>query len=898
MIMFGRLSLIALFVVLFLSATAGAQAGPKAGSSDIEPKSKAGNEAEKLLTYEAALAEAERKGLIRRLSRNDDVQAYLEALAKGAGLTDHIIAEGLRLSDGIPADPYEDAKLFRSYVVLSPGFGMPDNLEPPHYRVTYILPAGLPRPESVPDNAEVFSADYGPLSNTKKEISSACVFPKLKLPRELKVYAGSGFLGSPVDYAVGAERLRAELVPIKVNSPDEPVALILQSRAYGSTIWHFSWTEGTKIAAVVVSGGGEQRVIGLPKGVPVLISSNNNKPNQCPGLSVPSSLKTLDDITRLSAVNNLSKHFFKKNADQLYFSESCRSLIGDPLNGEAGLITAEELKIDELIDPNRPWGNKTTVTGDIFKGLIRKATVEDMRQRSAAIAREAGLPEHIINGLTLYDRWRSDSHARPYVEPNPIPDAYVVLSPDFGIPATLYQGEFIPIRGTTHEDRDRVSASFIYSDGSLARCFFHPGKYRSPGKPQTLETESSPRKRFGSNLPPNLKLIHKLHPLDDAYEVLPPNSISPALPSRAWDLSADFILPDGSNTYCSYQSIAEAVAAVKPKARGSSARSSGQAGDNPEYQIPAACAVPDFNPPPRLKVYAAGVRSGSKLDFPMGRRGDAAELVKITVNSPDEPAALMLAAYKPTIWHISWTPGTKIAAVVVNSDIHEQRVIGLPEDVRLLYGGGSYGDGPCPNFRVSLSTFGMDDLRTIAQAVNLNGLARHLFKKDADRMYEINNGQALIGPALRSDVRTEAAEEFSIGKFADPDTPLPGLYGLNDGLDKGFIRKAGDEDYEKWLWRHYTKKRGVPEDRIAEAMAKDRESRDGHPRPENAYVVLSPDFVIPAVLKNHGIDSAVFIVPGGMLPPTWPYDESSTFYLMEDGTCRGKEVKAVCKPRH
>ena len=43
------------------------------------------------------------------------------------------------------------------------------------------------------------------------------------------------------------------------------------------------------------------------------------------------------------------------------------------------------------------------------------------------------------------------------------------------------------------------------------------------------------------------------------------------------------------------------------------------------------------------------------------------------MNRPGEAVALMLGSYDPTVWHVGWTRGTRIVAILVGG-YHRQAV--------------------------------------------------------------------------------------------------------------------------------------------------------------------------------------------------------------------------------
>ena len=834
---------------------------------------------DKPLTYKVALEEAERKGLIRKAVK-EDVQSYLKALAQGAGLPPHMIDEGLRLSAYETYWQNDDRKLYDSYVVLSNKFQFPTNLYPLRDVVRYILPEGISRPEVRPKKSEIFSmAEAKSPGDSREVVRWGCGQTGLRLPSNVKVYAGSNFVGSPVDFLSGDKYNQAELVPVVINSPNEPVALILQNHNYWPVIWHFQWTEGTKIAAVFT----DDRITGLPSETPILKVRDcqifQNKQAAAPRLQFPTSINSPGSVAKLAIINELSRQLFKKDVGQLYFSGSGRSVIGEPLKENMKLLTAEELKTKNLINPDAPWGGASSMTQDILQGKIRRATVADMWSRAAAEASEAGLPEHIINKITLYNRTRIDGHSRPYQEASPIPNTYMVLSPDFVIPDKLYQAEFKPIKSFHYDIRD-ASASFLYSDGSRIKCSYRPSETKNTGVPLVKNTNVKPKPcdKTDCQLPANMKLGYMSSPIDVDYEILSPNSSGRPRDNMGtfFEFSANYNLPDGSWTTCSYKSHDEIVSKIKPK------------------PISGDCGLPDFKPPANLKVYAVGANpsAGSPLNIPLYNKDRMdVGLARLTINSPREPVALMLDGSNPTIWHLNWTKGTTIAAVVFNNGFYDQRISGLPEGVPVMHTGEA-----CPKFSVSpRGRFILGG--EIGSTTGLNALSNHLFQTDVEELYEVRDGRAFIGQAPLEEMSLETAKEFNEEEFISPDMPPAGLSSITYAVGKGLIRKADEADYHQWLSKHYRNIRNVPENKIEEAIKNGYNQSGAPPKFRNVYVILSDDYLVPPKLPESykrpemEID---FIVPEDIsLRPdqSWNF---STFYMLKDGTCQGREVSSKC----
>ena len=87
--------------------------------------------------------------------------------------------------------------------------------------------------------------------------------------------------------------------------------------------------------------------------------------------------------------------------------------------------------------------------------------------------------------------------------------------------------------------------------------------------------------------------------------------------------------------------------------------------------------------PNDFSLFAAGAYAGRKLNFQIDASGRHATQMDIVVNHIQKPVVLMLGAYEPTIWNMSWTSNTEIFAVML-SGYHTQVVSGLTEATKVL----------------------------------------------------------------------------------------------------------------------------------------------------------------------------------------------------------------------
>ena len=729
-----------------------------------------------LFTGKAGLNEALTLGLIRPATA-DDIKAYKVAEAKAQGVPDSLIEYNLNQKEIFNRS---------GYVVLSPDFIIPPELG----MVAFFVPEGMAEPLENYDRSsaygltpyQVYSYNQLKIQDRKQPIAETCQFPTRSSdwPSEGKVYAigpKSHALGARLDFYIDDRGSNdARLMLITVNSPSGPVFLMLQTT--DSTIWHFSWTPGTKIAAVYINGFGRQAVSGLSADVPVLIDKPSilpNEPSLCPGFRVSSYAGSLREA------NDLSRHLFNRDIHRMYaLSNQENFVIGRPLRLNSQAISAEALNPQKFRESKMPRPGQDGLKDALAQGLIRKASPDEIHDYLNARAKAEGLPDHIIqNGFS------TSGYAIRY---NP----YMVLSPDFVIPERLYESQ---------------SASFIVPEGL-----------------------PEPKKSGRSNAKAPFLMPEVIYDPHHGY--------LESVASRIYSYEDLKTLP--ANLY-NYEEGKYAGRGFKPAATCGFSK------------VPADFAA-------GAKVYALEADFGSKLDFSIEGSQEPARLMKVTVNSPAEPALLILAANAPNIWHFSWTPGTQIAGVFISGN-GPQLVSGLPDNVPLLISGQDKA-GPCPQIKVSSS---------LIDLIKVNNLSKWLFNQDLYSTGLAQTGEMTIGPPLIGDKRLESAREFDLDHFRDPATPRAGLEGLDEAAARGLIRPAGPEDMDKYFTARSQaeiKARSEIENLPAHLIVK---MGYGRPKPlpmPRPYVILSPDFILPAGLD--GDQATSFIVPAGLSEPKGP----------------------------
>jgi hypothetical protein len=118
-------------------------------------------------------------------------------------------------------------------------------------------------------------------------------------------------------------------------------------------------------------------------------------------------------------------------------------------------------------------------------------------------------------------------------------------------------------------------------------------------------------------------------------------------------------------------------------------------GLNDGGNIPKSCRLVGL--PDGFQVHAVGIYAGTSLaDVKIGDGWQETMDANVIVNKPGVPVALVLMAHQSVLWHVSWTPGTKIAAVIVGGR-ERQALLGIDKTTPLLLQ--SLQDpGPCGTF--------------------------------------------------------------------------------------------------------------------------------------------------------------------------------------------------------
>ena len=266
-----------------------------------------------------------------------------------------------------------------------------------------------------------------------------------------------------------------------------------------------------------------------------------------------------------------------------------------------------------------------------------------------------------------------------------------------------------------------------------------------------------------------------------------------------------------------------------------------------------------------LVVYAAGGYNGRAAEHQIVS-GKKATLFEIIVNEPRTPVALILGAYESSIWDVKTTPETNIVAIIAGG-YYKQAVSGIEETVPVIYSSYKNHDA-CDWFY-----FNLREPKTIAKVNTISEIA---FKKSVEMFYpleDVKTGKITIGSPNYDSSKLIFSSKNTPESHSLKTSPYSEKKGIDYGLQKGFIRKATEEEIRKW-----NTERVVIDLRKYNALSdKEKKRMDDYLRAtykvdpkdqspplrllSKAYTVLVDDYSIPAGIY------AKYIVPEGTQAP-------------------------------
>jgi hypothetical protein len=294
-----------------------------------------------------------------------------------------------------------------------------------------------------------------------RDCRTGCCFPDLRLPDNAVVYAAgaNASYGWPLGYQIDQSGEDAKRIDVMVNEPDKPVALLLSS--YGPTVWNISWSRGTKLLAVAVVGHRRQALAGLPRSVPQLVSHDVNGKIACNTVFIlPPGAPEAAKNKNIREIDDLTIRLFDREVDRVFPITSATALVGKPLKAGTKMVSTPETSPESFFNPDAPLAGEAGLRDALQKGLLRKATYQDVKDWNDQYAKAHGKRD-------VFPKDTGQSAPSPQKEYG---RTYIVLKP-LVFPKGLYGGRsatfYVP-KGVPYPTGD-PGHSCVYDFQTLSR---------------------------------------------------------------------------------------------------------------------------------------------------------------------------------------------------------------------------------------------------------------------------------------------------------------------------------------------------------------------------------------------------------------------------------------------
>ena len=281
------------------------------------------------------------------------------------------------------------------------------------------------------------------------------------------------------------------------------------------------------------------------------------------------------------------------------------------------------------------------------------------------------------------------------------------------------------------------------------------------------------------------------------------------------------------------------------------------------------CTFVKADLPKKIDVYAGGAYRGRETPHTIDDSNKPATRFSVIVNSPRKPVALILGAYEPSVWEVSWTEGTQIRAVYATG-YHRQAVVGLHNTVPVITS--TFKDkGACGWTYV--------DKRKLA---DLNPLSEKVFGKKVKEVMIAERGAISLGLRMPTNAPLVTSPDTPLNSVIDPRLPRNGAEGIADLLEKGAIRPMREDDYLRWARRSYKANKNKYPNVVGQSPL---EPHKPGSNPHQKSYLIEEKILIPPGLA--GGNSVVLFLDSGV-----PYPKGflahSTLFNFNDMTCRGQ----------
>ena len=302
-----------------------------------------------------------------------------------------------------------------------------------------------------------------------------------------------------------------------------------------------------------------------------------------------------------------------------------------------------------------------------------------------------------------------------------------------------------------------------------------------------------------------------------------------------------------------------------------------------------SCEFKDFNLPNNSKIYAIGNYKGRDLNLFIDKSSHKATQFDIVINSPNQPVALILGSYEPSVWNIGWTKNTKIIAIAASGS-HRQILAGIEHKTPIIIS--TYDNkNECGYVYISESN-----------KTQVKEFSNKIFQRDPDAIILANESVTVIGEQLNINQKIIQSNYVKLKDAIESSTYLVGEDALKKAVKLGVIRKVAQKDVDEWLTKYRAnlkdknKKITLPGIlRIGTNTAKDDDFERRNFTLESIYhgYVIENDFTIPQGLN--GINSATFFLKEGIAYPKGDLGHS-TIFDFNTMSCNGIECEKDIQP--
>ena len=209
---------------------------------------------------------------------------------------------------------------------------------------------------------------------------------------------------------------------VMVTEEDAPVVLVLM--AHDATLWRVGRTKKANIAGVLVGGYNRGSVSGLPKDVPLLITSHQKKKGManCPNFYAH------EAGPRLLHANNRIKKYTGREIDHFVFQAQDGIFYAGPPEPQQAAIFGEDLQREPKAAPARRAAKISGLAGLEQEGAVKLAGAEE---------------------IAAWEKGASDKYAR--------------FNPQLKVPHKMIQGEtYVLLRNTRLPKLPKKETSFSF----------------------------------------------------------------------------------------------------------------------------------------------------------------------------------------------------------------------------------------------------------------------------------------------------------------------------------------------------------------------------------------------------------------------------------------------------